>query len=172
VPVSRGKRRRARKTKPTKDESASTSSASSGGLPRPPIELHLTIGLNVTTKALEAQISASALAPLRVVFVAGAQSAPQHAHLPVLAALAVPKVLLVPLRSAAAEKALCAALGLPRVGVVGLRGDAPGAEPLYACLDDVPAVRVPFLDVSAAGLWLGSRVVGSKPSNQVGPDPI
>lgn len=180
VPVSRGKRKRVRKAKFTKGDSASTAApaapaSSDGVLPLPPIVPHLTVGLNVTTRALEAQISAPTLtqpgniAPLRVVFLTGAPSAPQHAHLPVLAALAEPKVLLVPLSSTAGEKALCAALGLPRVGVVGLRGDAPGAEPLYACLEDVPAVHVPFLDASAAGVWLGTRVVGS---NQVGSDPV
>jgi ribonuclease P/MRP protein subunit POP3 len=90
----------------------------------------------------------------------------QLAQLPVLAALADPKVQLIPLHQPAAEKAVCSALGLPRVGVLGLRADAPGAEPLFSCLTDVPLVRVPFLKEAVAGVWLGTKIAVANQAGQ------
>jgi hypothetical protein len=64
---------------------------------------------------------------------------------------------LVPLHSAA-ERDICEALALPRVGVIGIRFGAPNIEGLLALLKDVPLVEVPFLEQASAGQWLGTKV--------------
>jgi hypothetical protein len=155
VPTSKGKRKR---TKIKHLETPSTP-------PQPAISSYLTIGLNTTVRTLSAQIPSetdpapSHLPPLHVVFVFVANK--QLAQLPVLANLAHPKVQLILFHQPAAEKAICDSLGLPRVGALGVRADASGAEPLFACIADIPNIKVPFLKESTAGVWLGTKIAAS-----------
>jgi hypothetical protein len=154
IPVSKGKRRKKLKllstTKPVDQVAATT-------VPPPSIAKYVAIGLNSVSRVLEEQAKTShELAPLRSVFLTHPVTSLQYSHLPILALSAKPSVQLVPLH-AGAEKQLCAALALPRAGVIGIRSEAPGAEGLLALLEDVPAVESPFLIQASSGQWLGTK---------------
>ncbi|KAF2674200.1 hypothetical protein BT63DRAFT_473972 [Microthyrium microscopicum] len=134
--------------------------------PRPPvpkISRSLTVGFNSTTRALEGERNngvdggGKEEKPVRVVFVTHSVDSMLYAHLPVLTSLARPAVQLVPL-SEQSEKNIGEALGVPRVGMIGIREDAPGAIALFELLKEVPAVEVPFLKESASGKWLGTKI--------------
>ena len=94
---------------------------------------------------------------LRAVFLTHPFASVQYAHLPLLAALCSPAVQLIPLHSGA-EPALSKALGLPRAGLVGVRGNAPSCEPLWEMLRDVPLVQVPQLKEVSTGQWMGTKI--------------
>jgi ribonuclease P/MRP protein subunit POP3 len=130
------------------------------------------VGLNSTTRQLERQQSHAVPVPtavplndvddgsrrmLKAVILTHPFNSLQYAHLPLLAALSDPTVLLVPLHSGA-EQALCAALALPRVGLVGIYADAPGCEALWESMQDVEAVAVPFLKEVSSGQWMGTKI--------------
>ncbi|MCJ1467098.1 hypothetical protein MMC07_005720 [Pseudocyphellaria aurata] len=87
-----------------------------------------------------------------------------HSHLPVLiktASLGSPDLLpirLVPLASGA-EAQLSKALGIPRVGIVGLMDHAPNASQLVQLTRaHVPAVEIPWLQESTSGVFLPTKV--------------
>lgn len=153
VPVSKGKRSKKRKLADTEAAAQATTTTVSP----PTIASYVTVGLNSTSRALEEQGKSShGPAPLRAVFLTYPAASLQYSHLPILALSAKTPVQLVPLH-AAAEKELCAALSLPRAGVIGLRSEAPGIEGLLALLDEVPPVQVPFLQQASSGQWLGMK---------------
>ncbi len=101
------------------------------------------------------------LKPLVAVFVPREdQPSILHSHLPLLtttASLASSpslKARLVSLPKGAVEK-LRAALGIPRVGLVGLMEDAPGSVPLVKFVrEHVPLVEVPWLQEVGTGAYL------------------
>ena len=86
----------------------------------PPLVSFLTIGFNPTTHHLESEIRHETTTFLRSVFVArGDTSSTQlYAHLPMMASM-LPRLRLVSLAKGA-ETRLCDALGLKRVGVLGI----------------------------------------------------
>ncbi|KAE9987041.1 hypothetical protein EG327_004025 [Venturia inaequalis] len=88
-----------------------------------------------------------------------------YTPLPLLAALssknhpALPPTRLVAL-STGSEAKLCAALGIPRVGIVGLFEDAPGAKGLVEyVLENVDLVDVPWVKEAGKGEWLGTKIM-------------
>lgn len=87
-----------------------------------------------------------------------------HSHLPALIKIAslgsldLPPIRLVPLASGA-EARLIKALGIPRVGLVGLLDDAPSASQLIQLTrTHVPAVEIPWLQESISGVFLPTTV--------------
>ena len=103
--------------------------------------------------------------PLVAIFVPRAEQ-PKilHSHLPVLikaASLAfpsVPPIRLVPLANEA-EACLITALGIPRLGLVGLMDNAPAASQLIQLIrTHVPAVEIPWLQESISGVFLPTIV--------------
>jgi ribonuclease P/MRP protein subunit POP3 len=88
-----------------------------------------------------------------------------YQHLPTLTAQiarsdpSATPILLVPLPDIWEAK-LSAALGVPRVGVVGIYDDAPGSAALLGYVHDkVPPVDVPWIKEAGEGQWLGSNVL-------------
>ncbi|KAL0263148.1 RNase P and RNase MRP subunit [Diplodia seriata] len=77
--------------------------------------------------------------------------------------------LLVPLKPASEPK-LATALGLPRVGVIGIMDDAPGAEPLikYA-RERVSITDVPWLREASEGHYLQVNVLTEQSGTKTGP---
>jgi len=102
--------------------------------------------------------------PLAAIFLTQPPSSFQYAHLPILTAftasshheISTPR--LVPLDSSAEPK-LCRALGIPRVGVIGVLQDAPGAGPLIDYVrEHVVAVEVPWVKETMEGKFLGTKI--------------
>lgn len=87
-----------------------------------------------------------------------------HSHLPILIKTAslgspdLPPIRLVHLASGA-EAQLIKALGIPRVGIVGLMDHAPNASQLIQLTrTHVPAVEIPWLQESISGVFLPTKV--------------
>ena len=136
--------------------------------PAPIIGSHVTIGLNSTSRRLEAFIKPNQdltdTAPLAAVFLTQSPPPFQYTHLPVLTALAasshreISAPRLIPLDSSAEQK-LSRALGIPRVGVIGVLQDAPGAGPLIDYVrEHVGAVEVPWVKETIEGRFLGTNI--------------
>ncbi len=102
---------------------------------------------------------------LVAVFVPRSEQQPVlHSHLPILieaaslASPSLPSIRLVALPSGA-EAQLSKALGIPRVGLVGLRNDAPAASDLVEfSRAHVPAVETCWLRDSLAGVYLPTTI--------------
>jgi ribonuclease P/MRP protein subunit POP3 len=101
------------------------------------------------------------------------QQAVIHAHLPLMlktasmAAPEAPQTQLVPL-SKSAEARLATALGVPRVGVLGLMGDAPDAGALIEVIrEKLEPMEVPWLEQALAADYLTPRYVVYDPSLKV-----
>lgn len=103
--------------------------------------------------------------PLAAIFVSRAEQ-PKilHSHLPALITTAslgsppLPQIRLVPLASGA-EARLTKALGVPRVGLVGLVDNAPSASHLIELIrTHVPAVEIPWLQESMSGVFFPTTV--------------
>lgn len=154
----------------------------------PEISKHLTVGLNSTTRHLEAEAVLS-----RPVSLPGAENKEKvandtagkhlaaiilpkpkdelvYAHLPLMcytssAALkehARPTRLVV--LDPSSERTIAAAMGLPRAGVVGVFSDAPGAAPLLDYVwENVSHIGVPWLEKANHGKWLGLSVESRVP---------
>lgn len=151
----------------------------------PEIHNHVTVGFNSTTRYLEllaqessritndvdnagavAAVKASAnLKPLAAIFVSRSSQPPVlYSHLPLLtkaASLAVPSspsTRIVPLPEGAADR-LKAALGIPRVGMVGLIDGAPNASSLIELIrQQVPELEIPWLQEAAKGTYLAAKI--------------
>jgi ribonuclease P/MRP protein subunit POP3 len=68
------------------------------------------------------------------------------------------RILFVPL-SETSDAKLSAALGIPRVGVIGIYEYAPGATALLQYThENVPPVNVPWIQEAEEGKWLGSQI--------------
>jgi hypothetical protein len=65
-------------------------------------------------------------------------------------------VRLIPLHSGS-EQALCEALGLPRVGMLGLRAEADCWD-VWEHVADVDLVQVPMLKEVRTGQWMGTKI--------------
>jgi hypothetical protein len=151
IPKSKGKRA---KREAAKDESIDLIK------PNPPDMLqYLTIGLNSTTRQLEGQQGTEEQQDqqLKAVFITHPFSSLQYAHLPLLAAMSLPPVLLVQLQTGS-ERELCAAVELPRLGMVGLRSGTPGCQALWELLKDLPIVQAPSLKEAISGNWMGTNI--------------
>jgi len=123
----------------------------------PQVMKSITVGLNSTTRILENQISSPTSDPLKAIFLTQPFSSLQYAHLPLLCATSSPPVLLIPLQPAS-ERALCGALGLPRVGIVGVKDGAEGAEAIWEECRDVEVVKMPAVKEVKTGKWMGTRI--------------
>ena len=174
VVPSKGKRSKKRKRAAARAEAAewpsTTSILAADAKPSvPAINGALTIGFNSTQRHLET--AARRFAPgqtmtnamldprntqlepssntLAAVFVDRSSQAPiLHSHLPLLVSAASTPT--IPVRLVAlpngSETRLRTALGIPRVGVIGIRNDAPDATPLLNFVKEhVPTVDVPWL---------------------------
>jgi ribonuclease P/MRP protein subunit POP3 len=141
---------------------------SSNQPPTPGIGSHITIGLNTTSRHLEAFIKPDQdltnTAPLAAVFLTQSPLALQYTHLPVLTALAasshreISAPRLIPLDKSA-EQRLSRALGIRRVSVIGVLQDAPGARPLIDYVrEHVGAVEVPWVTETTEGKFLGTKI--------------
>lgn len=103
--------------------------------------------------------------PVAAVFVAHSDHhAMLYAHIPLLAKMIssafaiIPSMRLVVL-SKGAEQRLGSALAIPRVGVIGLSGDAPESAALMEFVRQrVPEIEVPWLDEVAAGIFLPVKI--------------
>lgn len=154
--------------------------------PPPQISKHIIVGLNSTSRRLEslvkpvfspsasedAQISSPDQSALAVIFLTQPVSALQYSHLPTLVAFAAasrPEAVaprFVPLE-AAAEQKLRVALGIPRVGVLGVLSDAPGAGPLIEYVrQNVGPVDIPWVKETTQGKWLGTKISVEVPGEQ------
>lgn len=93
--------------------------------------------------------------PLAAVFVPRSdQSSLLHSHLPVLIQVASPETCLIALPKGA-EARLSAALRIPRVGLLGMKKNAPSAAALLNFIkENVPAVQVPWIQEAAAARYL------------------
>ena len=153
--------------------------------PPPDVHDHLTVGFNTTTKYLEllaqksnrsttevgnssavAAVNTSAdLKPLAAVFISRSSQPPVlYSHLPLLtkaASLVVPSspsTRLIPLPEGAADQ-LKTALGIPRVGVIGLIDGAPNASALIDFIRErVPELEVPWLEEAVKGTYLAVKI--------------
>lgn len=173
-----GKKSKHRKRKRTSETLQEQTPAIKSQPPKPEVLDFLTVGLNSTTRCLE---SNAALSRPRVVtgtesHKPGNQEEAKHlavvvlpkpvddlmyAHLPMLcftASLsskgkaATRLVLLDPFH----ERTIAAAMGLPRVGVLGVMDDTPGAASLLSYVrDNVEPVEVPWLADALSGNWMG-----------------
>ena len=136
--------------------------------PAPIIGKHVTVGLNSTCRRLEVfakpDQDLTNTTPLAAIFLTQSPLAFQYTHLPVLTALAtsshreMPAPRLVPLDNSA-EQRLTRALGIPRVGVIGVLQDAPGAGPLIDYVrEHIRAVEVPWVKETTEGKFLGTKI--------------
>ena len=113
----------------------------------------------------ESQTKLAQPKPLLAVFVPClGESSKLYSHLPILvktASMAFPdlptiRLVTLPLH---AEARLREALKLPRVGLIGLRCDAPGVSALTEMIRaDVPELVVPWLEESKAGVYLPTEI--------------
>lgn len=90
---------------------------------------------------------------------------PPYTPLPLLAALssknhpALPPTRLISL-STSSEAKLCAALGIPRVGLIGIFEDTPGAKGLVEYVrENMETIDVPWIKETGNAEWLGTRVM-------------
>ncbi|TLD20926.1 putative RNA-processing protein [Venturia nashicola] len=88
-----------------------------------------------------------------------------YTPLPLLTALssknhpALAPTRLIPL-STGSEAKLCSALGIPRVGIIGVFEDAPGAKGLVDYVrENVEVVDVPWVKEAGKGEWLGTKIM-------------
>ena len=126
-------------------------------------------GLDIEAKEArevsKADLHTSTLKPLDAVFVPRSdQPSIMHSHLPMLvqaasmAPLSSPHIKLVVLPKGAEAK-LSSALGIPRVGLIGLMEGAPAASPLIEFVKQhVPEVEVPWLVEAEAGVYLPVQI--------------
>ncbi|KAH7061113.1 hypothetical protein B0J12DRAFT_646514 [Macrophomina phaseolina] len=122
-----------------------------------------------------APYSPKSLRHLPLIFTLQPPSSITTAHLPLLAQTASPRrassqsARLIPLKPSSEPK-LAAALGLPRVGVIGIMEEAPGAGPLieYARAK-VSATEVPWLREASEGLYLPVNVRAEQAGTTTGP---
>ena len=113
--------------------------------------------------------------PLAVVFVPHSdQPAMLNAHIPLLAKLTstafatLPPTRLVALPKGA-EQTLGSALGIPRVGLIGLYRDAPDSSALIEFVKQkVPEIQVSWVEEVAAGLYLPVKIDETETSAPVG----
>lgn len=95
-----------------------------------------------------------------------------YSHLPTLTSLASatrPHALQIRLvqLGVVAEIKLCEALGIPRVGVIGVLEGAPGAIPLIEYVrGTVEAVDVPWTREVGAGKWLGTKILDGEEARE------
>ena len=157
--------------------------------PAPTIASSLVIGFNSTVRCLETEARKNAppaiaelndglhgdnrnnpsgsveAKPLIAVFVARSEQSPvMVSHLPLLVATASlnrqseAAIRLITLPKGAGAT-LSTALQLPRVGIIGLRGDAPNIAPLIAHVrDTVAPVEVPWLHGLQIGRYLPTKI--------------
>ncbi|KAF2144133.1 uncharacterized protein K452DRAFT_267305 [Aplosporella prunicola CBS 121167] len=168
VTPSQGKRSKKRKRH---DDAGAATSDPVPAPPMPDISKSITVGINSTTRHLE-QLAAArappalrpqggnehkeigdapALSNLAILFLLKPPNDITYAHLPLLSQAAsstlpaATATRLVPLK-ASSEQKLASALGLPRVGVVGVMEGAPGAAPLLDYVRaHLAAVEVPWI---------------------------
>ncbi|KAK8252327.1 hypothetical protein HDK77DRAFT_148153 [Phyllosticta capitalensis] len=134
--------------------------------PAPAIANHITVGLNSTTRHLERLVANKAtpshqdsVPAMPLILTTQSPSSPVVSHLPLLSSTAsccLPPsqaTRIVPL-SPSVETKLAAALGLPRVGVIGIKAGAPGTAPLieYA-QSNLQAVDVPWVREASAAVY-------------------
>lgn len=160
IPRSKGKRHKRNEHKRKREAEQShvdQQEASAIQTPAPTIGNHVTIGYNTTMRAISNEaLQADGDSRIAVVFLTQPTNSVQYAHLPILAAQATPPVVLVPLLNS--ESRLCIALGLARVGIIGLRKDAPGSSAILAMTQEIEPVQVPFLDEVRRGQWLETNI--------------
>lgn len=178
---SKGKRSKKRKrdpVQPNQDASIVQQSKDTERPSPPQILNYITVGLNSTSRSLEsivkpifqasadedAQLRSQTRSRLAAIFLMAPASAFQYSHLPTIASFAThsqdgtASPLLVPLDTEAEEK-LKTGLGLPRVGVVGIMADAPGAGPLLAYVrEHVKPMDVPWIRETMEGKWKGTTI--------------
>lgn len=136
----------------------------------------LLVGLNSVTRQLEAEIPLSqgkARSPrLAIVLVTGSQESMVYSHLPVMCALASAScaaeqgIRLIYLDADAdAHSQLGLALGLPRVGVIGIIEsdvyEVPAAvkDMIAFCRSNLSPIKSSLLDQSAAGSYRPVKIV-------------
>ncbi|KAK8152728.1 hypothetical protein BC567DRAFT_43408 [Phyllosticta citribraziliensis] len=150
ITPSKGKRDKKRKRRQSQSQSDPPPPP-----PAPAIANHITVGLNSTTRHLERLVAnedgASALPTMPLIFTSQSPSSPVVSHLPLLSSAASRSLppsqatRIVPLNPNVEPK-LAAALGLPRVGVIGIKADAPGAAPLIEYAQSkLAAAEAPWL---------------------------
>lgn len=179
VPPSKGARSKKRKRP--------ESETAHGPLPAPPlIAADLKVGLNSVTRHLESVAARKGAttdasdqpAPrhLAVVYIPKAQDDMIVAHLPALAAVASAAYVMRPatrlvLLNSNAEKRLAAALGLPRVGAVGIMENGERSAVVDFVREHVPAVDVPWMKEATAAKYLVLNIETSevKPKTQAEP---
>jgi ribonuclease P/MRP protein subunit POP3 len=158
----------------------------------PPIQLHITIGLNSTSEYLDKMISSHSLnetvlppestpseptaqlKPLATIFLTTvAMIHLPYSHIPTLTSLAsgmhpnAPPIRLVHV-GASSETKLSETLGIPRVGMIGVLEGAPGAKPLIEYVrDTVEAIDVPWTREVGAGRWLGTKIIEGKENREL-----
>ncbi|KIW02064.1 uncharacterized protein PV09_06561 [Verruconis gallopava] len=166
VTRSKGKRSRKRKRDAERGDDPSTDiEEASGKPPRPPIEKYVTIGHSSTTRHLEERLRRlesngsrfdGCQHNLAAVFLAQPVDYLPYRHLPAMTATiaehddATAPILLIPL-PAGAESKLSGALGIRRVGLVGVFSDAPSGTALLEYVrENVQPVKVSW--VSGGGM--------------------
>ncbi|MCJ1287013.1 hypothetical protein MMC26_006360 [Xylographa opegraphella] len=178
----------------TNDQNVSEQDQLSNVPPEPEVASFLTIGFNSTERALEAAshdltarslcstttaFSESRLPQMVAVFVDRAdQTHALYAHLPLLvstASFSLPSeagIRLVALPRGATGR-LSAALHIPRAGMIGLYGNAPGSAPLVDFVrKHVSTIEVPWLKRLREGLYIPveistKQIAVSKQSNKL-----
>lgn len=148
----------------------------------PEITKYLTVGLNTTSRHLEAEAALSkpgVLEPmekegkaeqtstkrLAAIFLPKPKDNLVYAHLPLLCytssatqkdkAQQTRMILLDP----SSERTIATAMSLPRAGVIGVCEDAPGAGPLLEYVrENVNPVEIPWLEKALSGQWMGMNV--------------
>ncbi|KAF4313776.1 rna-processing protein [Botryosphaeria dothidea] len=162
---------------------------------RPDLSRHITVGINSTTRHLEelaqgdaprlvkqphadetkAPRSPISLPHLPLIFTLQPPSSITITHLPLLAQMASRELTsfasarIIPLKPSS-EHRLTAALGLPRVGVVGIMEDAPGARPLIDLVrQKVSATYVPWLREVSDGRYLPVNVLTEQAGSKTEP---
>lgn len=109
--------------------------------------------------------------PLTVVFVTRSSQLPAlHSYLPLLAkaaslsVISSPSTRIVTLPEGAEDR-LKAALGIPRVGMVGLIDGAPSASSLIQFIrENVPEMEVPWLQEAVKGAYLAVKIKATQTS--------
>ena len=129
---------------------------------------------NSKVAALDCPKTATCM-PLAAVFVPHSdQPAMLYAHIPLLAKLTssafatLPPTRLVTL-SKEAEQRLGSALGIPRVGLIGLYRDAPESAALMEFVKQkVPEIEVSWVEEVAAGSYLTVKIDETETSGPIG----
>jgi len=154
--------------------------------PPPVIAEHILVGINSTTRHLEALVPShdsrpsqeptslelTSAKPLVAIFLTHAPTFLPYSHLPTLIALASAAqpsriaTRLVPL-TPFSETNLSEALGIARAGAVGVFKDAPGSGPLMDYVrEHVEPVDVPWVREVSAGEWLGTKILVGEESRE------